>query len=282
MVSLRVTLCGKCHKLAAQAFASESTGHMYSPSEYAQVPHFGLSAWGSALTIDMCPSCHCHRHQTRVGPQERQAHPNKTHVARERVSREGYSPSQRGPGGHYGTGRRVRYGGTQAQDVCWYLCSCVCFCFGTRAPLALRQLPIKRPGCYNGMLSPDGAMSQTCGAETTAGISSAGIVHAAVDAATSHGRARHFSSASCGYHRRHGCGTSKRGETAEHPGGSPIRKQKEEKKERKSWPHTTGGATPRFWTPTSPPTNCWPETPWGGGGLGLGDPHRLRAGGRIR
>ena len=28
----------------------------------------------------------------------------------------------------------------------------------------------------------------------------------------------------------------------------------------------TGGATPRFWTPTTPPTNCWPEAPWGGGG----------------
>ena len=25
-----------------------------------------------------------------------------------------------------------------------------------------------------------------------------------------------------------------------------------------------GGATPRFWTPTTPPTNCWPEAPWGG------------------
>ena len=29
--------------------------------------------------------------------------------------------------------------------------------------------------------------------------------------------------------------------------------------------HSRGGATPRFWTPTSPPTNCWPEAPWGGG-----------------
>ena len=29
-----------------------------------------------------------------------------------------------------------------------------------------------------------------------------------------------------------------------------------------------GGATPRFWTPTTPPTNCWPEAPWGGGGRG--------------
>ena len=27
-----------------------------------------------------------------------------------------------------------------------------------------------------------------------------------------------------------------------------------------------GGATPRFWTPTTPPTKCWPEAPWGGGG----------------
>ena len=31
-----------------------------------------------------------------------------------------------------------------------------------------------------------------------------------------------------------------------------------------------GGATPRFWTPTTPPTNCWPEAPWGGGGGGGG------------
>ena len=30
-----------------------------------------------------------------------------------------------------------------------------------------------------------------------------------------------------------------------------------------------GGATPRFWTPTTPPTNCRSEAPWGGGG-GLG------------
>ena len=29
-----------------------------------------------------------------------------------------------------------------------------------------------------------------------------------------------------------------------------------------------GGATPRFWTPTTPPTNCWLEAPWGGGGGG--------------
>ena len=34
-------------------------------------------------------------------------------------------------------------------------------------------------------------------------------------------------------------------------------------------PEHGGGATPRFWTPTTPPTNCWPEAPWGGGG-GLG------------
>ena len=30
---------------------------------------------------------------------------------------------------------------------------------------------------------------------------------------------------------------------------------------------STGGATHRFWTPTTPPTNCWPEAPWGGGDL---------------
>ena len=28
----------------------------------------------------------------------------------------------------------------------------------------------------------------------------------------------------------------------------------------------TGGATPRSWTPTTPPTNCWPKAPRGGGG----------------
>ena len=28
------------------------------------------------------------------------------------------------------------------------------------------------------------------------------------------------------------------------------------------------GATPRFWVPTTPPTNCWPEAPLGGGILG--------------
>ena len=31
-----------------------------------------------------------------------------------------------------------------------------------------------------------------------------------------------------------------------------------------------GGGTPRFWTPTTPPTNCWPEATWGGGGSGGG------------
>ena len=29
------------------------------------------------------------------------------------------------------------------------------------------------------------------------------------------------------------------------------------------------GATLRFWTPTKPPTNCWPEAPWGGRGGAL-------------
>ena len=80
-----------------------------------------------------------------------------------------------------------------------------------------------------------------------------------------------------------------------------------------------GGATPRFWTPTTHPTNCRPEAPlgggrWEGGVLGgapgravpggggcraksevvhkwarwlhnpccLGGPHRFRAGGKIR
>ena len=38
-----------------------------------------------------------------------------------------------------------------------------------------------------------------------------------------------------------------------------------------------GGGTPWLWTPTNPPTNCWPEAPWGGarghwrGGEGRGD-----------
>ena len=43
--------------------------------------------------------------------------------------------------------------------------------------------------------------------------------------------------------------------------------------------HSTGGggATPQFWTPTTPPTNCWPEAPWGGGGGGGGGGH-LRGG----
>ena len=31
-----------------------------------------------------------------------------------------------------------------------------------------------------------------------------------------------------------------------------------------------GEATPRFWTPTTPPTNCWPEAPCGGGRGGGG------------
>ena len=31
-----------------------------------------------------------------------------------------------------------------------------------------------------------------------------------------------------------------------------------------------GVATPRFWTPTTPPTNCWPEARGGGGGGGGG------------
>ena len=35
-------------------------------------------------------------------------------------------------------------------------------------------------------------------------------------------------------------------------------------------PRGGGGATPWFWTPTTPPTDCWPEAPWGGGGGGGG------------
>ena len=31
-----------------------------------------------------------------------------------------------------------------------------------------------------------------------------------------------------------------------------------------------GGATPRFWKPTTLPTNCWPEAPRGEGGGGGG------------
>ena len=33
-------------------------------------------------------------------------------------------------------------------------------------------------------------------------------------------------------------------------------------------PHTPGGVA--FWTPTTPPTDYWPESPWGGGGGGIG------------
>ena len=41
-----------------------------------------------------------------------------------------------------------------------------------------------------------------------------------------------------------------------------------------------GGATSRFWTPTTPPTNSRPEAPWGGGlgGGGFWEGHR---GGRF-
>ena len=42
-----------------------------------------------------------------------------------------------------------------------------------------------------------------------------------------------------------------------------------------------GGATPRFWTPTTPPTNCWPEAPWGGGAL-EGGSRRGKGGGGLR
>ena len=46
---------------------------------------------------------------------------------------------------------------------------------------------------------------------------------------------------------------------------------------------TTGGATPRFWTPTTPPTNCWLEAPWGGGGaLEGGGSGRANGGGYRR
>ena len=47
----------------------------------------------------------------------------------------------------------------------------------------------------------------------------------------------------------------------------------------------TGGATPRFWTPTTPQTNCWPEAPWGGGrggGIGGGGSGRGEWGGGSR
>ena len=40
-----------------------------------------------------------------------------------------------------------------------------------------------------------------------------------------------------------------------------------------------GGATPRFGTPTTPPTNCWPEAP-GGGGDWRGDGGGSRRGDR--
>ena len=46
-----------------------------------------------------------------------------------------------------------------------------------------------------------------------------------------------------------------------------------------------GGATPRFWTPTTPPTNCWPEAPlggWGGGGASEGGGSGRAKGGGYR
>ena len=45
-----------------------------------------------------------------------------------------------------------------------------------------------------------------------------------------------------------------------------------------------GGATPRFWTPTTPPTNCWPEAPWvvGGGAALEGGFREGRMGGGSR
>ena len=46
-------------------------------------------------------------------------------------------------------------------------------------------------------------------------------------------------------------------------------------------PGAGGGANPRFRTPTTPPpTNCWPEAPWGGGGSGGGGGLGGRRGGR--
>ena len=41
MVSLWVTLCGKCHKPAAQAIAFRSMGQTNSPLEFAHIPHLG-------------------------------------------------------------------------------------------------------------------------------------------------------------------------------------------------------------------------------------------------
>ena len=45
------------------------------------------------------------------------------------------------------------------------------------------------------------------------------------------------------------------------------------------YPQNTGGATPRFWTPTTPPTSCWSEAPFGGGGGIAGGVHSGRMGG---
>ena len=38
-----------------------------------------------------------------------------------------------------------------------------------------------------------------------------------------------------------------------------------------------GGATPRFWTPTTPPTKCWLEAPGGGEGR-FGEGRRVQLG----
>ena len=48
MVSLWVTFCGKCHKVAPQSFPFESMGDGLSPLEFAQVPHLEVSVWGGA------------------------------------------------------------------------------------------------------------------------------------------------------------------------------------------------------------------------------------------
>ena len=47
----------------------------------------------------------------------------------------------------------------------------------------------------------------------------------------------------------------------EHPGGPEAPANQQARID--STGHGGGG---RFWTPTTPPTDCWPEAPWGGGG----------------
>ena len=46
----------------------------------------------------------------------------------------------------------------------------------------------------------------------------------------------------------------------------PVVSPNDHSKPRQGRPRGGGGASPRFLMPTTPPTNYWPEAPWGGGG----------------